>query len=134
MTKKKNKTLKIVALFGGLVLVGVGGYFLFTHLSGKSEEEAAENKYLPRSSGGNSSGGSGSTYNQPYPKGEVKQMQAWLLSNAMFFGNTYVSEQINDTGGMDGVMGTGFYNALQAAVKEGWVSDLRDLHDKSINA
>lgn len=131
MTEDKKKALKVVALIGGIALVGVGGYFLFKHLSSGSEEEQDENKYLSKPSQGGSSGGSGGSYNQPYPKEEVKNMQAWLLTSSIFYGNGYVAEQIKNTGGLDGVMGTGFYNAMQAAIKEGWVSDLKDLHNKS---
>lgn len=115
---------KVVGLVSGvLLLIGGGlGYYFWKQ---NQEEDDTYNPYVPQKSTNTATG-------QAYPKEEVIKMQKWLLFMATANFNYVVSKAINDTGGADGVMGQGFYKALSEAIKENWVTDVKDLHSKAM--
>lgn len=131
MTAKGKKIAKIVGFsLLGLALVG-GGIYLYYRSKG-NDEPADENPYVRNTY--NTTVSSGATSVNPYAKyntEEIKKMQTWLYWKGIFKLNKIITDAIGNSGGIDGVVGTGFKTALNEAVKQGYVLSLTDLYNKA---
>ena len=132
MTTNKKQVWKTVALVAGIVLVvGAIVIIIYQQHKKKNEEETGdENPYVPTSkphvaSSGSSGSGTGGLN---FTKDEIKQMQQWLLNLGYFGQNQVIIQAINGSGGIDGVIGSGFNKALNEAIRLGWVKDLKELY------
>ena len=140
MTPETKKVVKVILITTGIVLV-VGGITLIIYLSWKKshqEESSEENPYVkankkPTSSSSSSSSTSHSSaptnvYNGvTYTVSEIKRMQSYLLHMGAILSNEYIVGRIQNTGGIDGKIGTGFKEALLEAIKIDLVTDITHL-------
>ena len=55
-----------------------------------------------------------------------------MLSGSLYYGLPLVQKRITETGGVDGLMGQGFYDALNEFVKKGILINLEDLYKKAV--
>lgn len=115
------RTKKIWAIVGisaaTLTILGVG-FFLWRRKKRKEEREQIPPEPV-RSSPSQSN---------TYTSEEVKNMQAWLLATGIKNENQLIVETINNTGGIDGIMGNGFRTALTEAIQKGYIESLNDLY------
>lgn len=111
-----KKVWKIVGIsLGILALIGTGLYFLLR----KKEENNTQ--YMPEPERVASPSGQ-------YSPEEIKNMQAWLLSEGIRNENQIITHAINSTGGIDGKIGNGFQTALSEAMKQGYIDSLNALY------
>lgn len=66
-----------------------------------------------------------------YSKGEIENMQAMLLELASDNCNHRIIDFIMSTGGVDGFIGRGFRSALNEAIDQDYIVDLKDLFNKA---
>ncbi len=138
MTTEKKKVWKTIAIVVGALLIasaiGYGIYKWSTDDEPEDDEKQSdpEPKTTPSSSTPRSY--STPTYdNKGYTTEQVEKMQTWLIRMAAFKNSPAILRAIQETGGVDGRMGTGFNAALTEAIRLGWVSGLTDLYIKSIS-
>lgn len=127
------RILKITGIVLGAGALVVGGILIYRKFFKKDEIDYSDpQSYAPPSSG---SSGTGTSYSQSssYTKSEVKAMQTWLIKTATFKRNDTILEAIRTTGGIDGIMGSGFQTALREAIAKGYVYSLDDLYYRSQN-
>lgn len=130
MTPESKKTLKRIALIGGILLV-VGGIGLLIYLNWKkNKEDEDSDTETPKNSTGKTTTIVKVVPSQ-YSVSEIKKMQNYLYLRATMMPNSYIIKRINDTGGIDGKMGNGFNDALKEAIRVNIVKDLNDLLTKA---
>jgi len=124
MSKEQNiKALKIT----GLILLLAAVSILIYKLATRGENQDGDNPYVKGKSKGKFSGVSSKNYS----KTEIENMQLWLMDQAIAFGNSKVENRINETDGIDGKIGPGFRDALEEAIRVGWVKSIEDLYKKA---
>jgi len=111
------KALKIT----GLILLMSGVSFLIYKLATRDQNQGDDNPYVKGKS----------VASKKYSKSEIENMQMWLMDQALTYGNVKIENRINETDGIDGKIGPGFYDALEEAIKVGWVKSLKDLYSKA---
>lgn len=134
MNPKAKKALKIVGFsILGLAIIG-GGIYLYIRWKNKWDG-TDENPHVTNNYNANiSNSGGGTSAPNPYAKyskEDVKKMQTWLYWKGALSLNQTIMDAISTTGGIDGIIGTGFKTALNEAIKQGYVKSIEDLYSKA---
>ena len=127
MTTKQKTILKNVGIILGVLLL-VGAVVAFAIRKGR-DARLVDDTDTTESSGANYS--PAPTTGSGYTKDEVKAMQLWLIQKAATNNNNVIISAIRTTGGIDGIIGEGFYTALREAIAQGYVTSLGDLYKKA---
>lgn len=128
MTPEKKQVVKAITITVGIALIIAAIVIVVVVRRKKAQEEEPmdyEPHYSPAKSGGSSSTSS------RYTKQEVEHMQSYLFNMGAMAQNEYIVRRIRETGGIDGLIGDGFNDALKEAIKIGLVSSLNDLYERS---
>ncbi|NGF76822.1 hypothetical protein G5B10_13125 [Fluviicola sp. SGL-29] len=128
MNANQKKIVKIVGISAGVLLL-IGGIVALIIYKQRQKELADEPTFINNGSG--SMGGSYTPTSQSYTPTEIERMQSWLMQVGLTYGNSIIVDSIRTTGGIDGKMGKGFQNALDEAIRKGYVKSLSDLYDKT---
>lgn len=127
MTPEKKQVVKVVALTAGIALI-IAAIVIIIVVRKKKAQEEDPMPYQPNYS---PSKASSSASSPRYTTQEVERMQSYLFNMGAMAMNEYIVKRIRETGGIDGVIGDGFNDALKEAIKIGLVSSLNDLYEKS---
>lgn len=130
MTTKSKKILKGVGITVVILLILGLGVMIYFKSTKSGDEDNDDNPYTkPRNTSSGSGSGSGST--SVYTKDEIKGMQNWLMIRAMNADNQVIIQAIESTGGIDGIIGSGFRKAEAEAIRIGLIKDRASLYEKS---
>ena len=129
MTTKQKTILKNVGITLGVLLL-IGAVISFAIRKGR-DARLVDDTDTTGSSGANYSQVPATTAGSGYTKDEVKAMQVWLIQKAATNNNNAIISAIRTTGGIDGIIGEGFYTALREAIAQGYVTSLNDLYKKA---
>lgn len=126
--KPQHKAVwRTVGITAGVLLI-VSAIVIIIVIQKKKREEQADDTpetAAPKTSSGSTSK---SSSNGKYTKEEVENMQAMLLNYGIMGYNQVIIKAIQDTGGIDGVIGDGFRTALAEAIRAGYFKSLEELH------
>ena len=141
MTPENKKTIKILAISVGVILV----LTVITILIVKQVQKARAEKEESRISEGgdstpskpsSSTGSGGSSLNsfqgRTFSKTEIEKMQSFLLNMGAMALNEKMISAIRDTGGIDGKIGNGFKTAYNEAIRIGIIKNLEDLYAQAM--
>ena len=128
MTTKQKTILKNVGIILGVLLL-IGAVIAFAIRKGR-DARLVDDTDTTGSSRANYSPAP-TTTGSGYTKEEVKAMQVWLIQKAATNNNNVIISAIRTTGGIDGIIGEGFYTALREAIAQGYVTSLGDLYKKA---
>lgn len=132
MTEQSKKILKGVGITVGILLILGIGIMIYFKSTKSNEEDEEENPYIkPKQAASSTNATSSGGVNPEYTKAEIKRMQSWLLSTSRLIMNTYIERAITDSGGLDGVIGSGFRKAEAEAIRIGLLKDRNDLYIRS---
>lgn len=130
MSKGTKITLGII---GSAILVFAIVFIIWKVTRSKPEEEEDAQSDIGEFTDDVVSGiqgitGTGSTFGgMTFTRNQIKSMQKYMLR----YGSNVVSHHINSTGGIDGIIGTGFTKAVETFIAEGKAKNIKDLFEKA---
>jgi len=127
--EKKQNIGRIVALIAGIVIV-LGGIITGIVIHAKRNKEAEEGEPIIDLDAAMSeveNSGAVTTDNMGFTTEQIKTMQTYLLQVGIQHNNQYIIDAIQLTGGIDGVMGSGFHAAVQEAKDKGYLDGYEDI-------
>lgn len=133
MTPEGKRTVKIIAIVGGIALILTAITILIVQQVQKAraereeEEAAASSKPAPQHTSPTALSVA-TLEGRTFTKAEVEKMQSYMLIIGQFAQNEYIISNIRDTGGIDGKIGQGFKNALAECIRLKVVSGLDQLY------
>lgn len=142
MTPENKKTVKILAISVGIILVLTVITILIVKQVQKARAEKEESGISeggdspaskPSSSGSGSGGSSLNSFQgRTFSKTEIEKMQSFLLNMGAMALNEKMISAIRDTGGIDGKIGNGFKTAYNEAIRIGIIKSLDDLYAQAM--
>lgn len=143
MTPEAKKVLKVALISVGIITIITVIAVLVIKKIQKDKEEKEADKEEPQSktvyvhqtpTGGSSA--SASTTNtlngRVYTRAEIEKMQSYLVHMGSVKNNMTIVKSIQDNGGIDGKIGSGFKAALKEALRIKMVNDQDDLYARAI--
>jgi hypothetical protein len=132
MEAQTKKILKGVGITVGILLIVGIGVMIYIKSTKKGDGDEDENPYTkPRQPNGNTGSTSGSINAVSYTINQIKGMQNWLMIRAINANNQVIIQAIENTGGIDGVIGSGFRKAEAEAIRIGLIRDRAQLFERS---
>lgn len=124
--KPEHKAVwRTIGITAGVLLI-LSGIVVIIVIQKKKREEQVND--TPTAAEQRSTTTSKPSTNGKYTKEEVENMQSLLLNYGFMGYNQVIIKAIQDTGGIDGVIGDGFYTALNEAIKQGYFESLDQLY------
>lgn len=142
MTPENKKTIKVLAIAVGIILVLAViailiGQKIKRDREAREESGTSDGGSAPSATGSasTSSGGGSSTSSfggRTFSKTEIEKMQSFLFNMGAMAMNELIVGSIRDTGGIDGKIGTGFKTAYNEAIRIGIIKSLNDLYTQAM--
>lgn len=143
MTAENKKTIKILAISVGIILVvTVVAVLIIQHINSdkdtKDKDEPSRDpdtvpKTTATSSGAASSSGSLNTFQgRTFAKADIEKMQSFLFNMGAMAMNDLIVNTIRNSGGIDGKIGNGFKTAYDEAIRIGIIKSLDDLYTQAM--